>query len=387
MCPSITRTHPLLSPEELAQARKAVDFHPLELIPGFGNVARGPIRDLYNTLLWNTLLGLGFVAIIWMMSGRYPRFEVLWINVAMANFVGFTIHALFMIGGISGLDMKIYLRSRTLFGLYTSAIATAGVLLGFLVAGAALDLDYARMYATPRWMAGMAISSVMISLILMSIFLWRSRSADAEAALERERQRSERAGREAALANLRALQAQIEPHFLFNTLANVTSLIDPDPAKAKRMLDSFIRFLRASLAATRSESTTLGAEKEMMGAFLEVLSIRMGSRLAFKVEIDPALEAFVLPPMLLQPIVENAIRHGLEPKVEGGEVRVGARREGDDVLITIADTGVGFASTTAGGFGLTNVRDRLRLLFGERAHLAIAGNVPAGTIVTLKVPA
>jgi LytS/YehU family sensor histidine kinase len=224
-------------------------------------------------------------------------------------------------------------------------------------------------------------------VVLSVIFFWRERSAVADAALAREREKGERIERESALANLRALQAQIEPHFLFNTLANVTSLVDPDPAKAKRMLESFNRFLRSSLAATRMEKTTLAAEGELIGAFLDVLQVRMGERLRYRVEFAPDLAAFELPPMLLQPVVENAIRHGLEPKVAGGEVAVVARREGDSVVIEVRDTGVGFAPATRGGLGLTNVRDRLRLLYGDAASLTIGEYAPAGTVVALRLPA
>ncbi|HEX7605493.1 MAG TPA: histidine kinase, partial [Usitatibacter sp.] len=216
---------------------------------------------------------------------------------------------------------------------------------------------------------------------------WRERHARAEADLERERLRGERIEREAALANLRALQAQIEPHFLFNTLANVTSLIDPDPAKARRMLESFIRFLRSSLGATRAESTTLADEGELMAAYLDVLQIRMGQRLRYEIDIPPELHAFQLPPMLLQPVVENAIRHGLEPKMDGGVVKVRARREDGAVVIEISDSGAGFAATTRGGVGLTNLRDRLRLLYGERASLAIGESDGGGARVTMSLPA
>ena len=378
---------PLTEAEAVALAYKAVNFHPMEMIPGFGSRRRGPFRDLYLTLLWNSLLAISFTGIAWLMSGRLPSVDVLWANFLIANCAGFTIHALFMIGSIAQFDLKLYQRSRTGFGLYTAGIATVGVVLGVMVAAIALELDFATRFASARWMGVLGLSSVLISLILMSIFFWRARSADAEAALAHERQRSERVEREAAFATLRALQAQIEPHFLFNTLANVVSLVDLDPPKAKRMLESFIRFLRATLGATRGESTTLASEKELLGAFLDVLQIRMGARLAYRIELDPATEAHTLPPMLLQPIVENAIRHGLEPKVEGGELRISSRLESTDLVIEISDTGVGFAPTTTGGLGLTNVRDRLRLLYGERAALAIRENGPAGTTVTLRVPA
>ena len=197
-----------------------------------------------------------------------------------------------------------------------------------------------------------------------------------------------RVEREAVVANLRALQAQIEPHFLFNTLANVTTLVDRDPAQAKHMLEAFIRFLRASLATTREESATLGAEAELIASYLAVLKVRMGARLSYAVDIPPDLAAYRLAPMLLQPIVENAIRHGLEPKVEGGEVRVSARRENGAVEIDIADTGVGFGATTrSDGIGLSNLRARLQGLYGSRASVAITDNAPAGTRVSVRLPA
>ena len=222
---------------------------------------------------------------------------------------------------------------------------------------------------------------------LSIIFFSRERSARAEAALQGERLRAERIEREAALANLRALQAQIEPHFLFNTLANVTSLVDPDPAAAKRMLESFIRFLRSSLAATRTRETTLGQERELIAAYLDVLQIRMGPRLRYRVEVPAELASFALPPMLLQPVVENAIGHGLEPKIDGGEVHVCAYREGKHVVVDVADTGVGFGASTRGGVGLTNLRERLAALYGAGASLEILDNVPGGTLVRVRLPA
>jgi sensor histidine kinase YesM len=233
----------------------------------------------------------------------------------------------------------------------------------------------------------MGLSSCVISIIISVVFYSGERRARIEAELARERERMERAEREATLANLRALQAQIEPHFLFNTLANVTSLVDSDPAKAKRMLESFNRFLRASLAATRTESTTIGADADLIAAYLDVLQVRMGKRLAWRVDVPPELSGFAIPPMLVQPVVENAIRHGLEPKVEGGEVALSARREEGLVVIEVADTGVGFAQATRGGLGLANVRDRLKLLYGERASLAIGDNQPCGTRVSIAIPA
>jgi sensor histidine kinase YesM len=233
-----------------------------------------------------------------------------------------------------------------------------------------------------------AATSMVISLMIAVVFSWRESRAHAEAERARQRERTERIEREAVVANLRALQAQIEPHFLFNTLANVTTLIDRDPAQAKHMLESFIRFLRASLATTREDSATLGGEAELIASYLAVLKVRMGARLRYAVDIPQDLAAYRLAPMLLQPVVENAIRHGLEPKVEGGEVRVAARRENGAVEIDITDTGVGFGATTRGdGVGLSNLLARLQGLYGSRASVAISDNSPAGTRVSMRLPA
>jgi signal transduction histidine kinase len=171
-----------------------------------------------------------------------------------------------------------------------------------------------------------------------------------------------------AEARLRALQAQIEPHFLYNTLANVVSLIGPQPAQAQHMLERFIDYLRASLAASRSEDATLASEAGLIAAYLDVLAVRMGERLRYRIEVPDELRQFRIAPMLLQPVVENAIAHGLEPKVEGGEIVVSARVEGDQVCVRISDTGVGLNESAprkpGGGVGLSNLRERLRSLYG-----------------------
>ncbi len=152
------------------------------------------------------------------------------------------------------------------------------------------------------------------------------------------------------------------------------------------MLESFIRFLRASLAATRSARTTLADEFALIGDFLEVLKVRMAERLDVRLDLPAELATVEIPPMLLQPVVENAIRHGLEPRIEGGRIGLSARREGEKLVLEVADTGTGFAETTSGGLGLSNVRERLRLAHGDAARLSIRGNAPQGTIVAIELP-
>ena len=362
-------------------------FHPLEVLPVFRRIPRTFTRDLAYTFLWNGLFATFFYLMTVMATGRLAPLYVFKMIFLISNVIGYAIHFLFSLGNATGIDAAARRRGHFAKTAYYSSVPMLGVFIGFWISSLFIDVGFRSAFFTMNAILPMLFVSLVISVVLSVIFFWRERTAVADAALARELEKGQRIEREAALANLRALQAQIEPHFLFNTLANVTSLVDPDPANAKRMLESFNRFLRASLAATRMEKTTLAAEGELIGAFLDVLQVRMGARLRHRVDIPAELAAFELPPMLVQPVVENAIRHGLEPKIEGGEVAVTARREGDAVAIEVRDTGVGFAPTTRGGLGLTNVRDRLRLLYGGRASLSVGENQPSGAVVTLNIPA
>jgi sensor histidine kinase YesM len=371
----------------LATRNPEEHFHPLEIIPVFRRWPRSALRDFLYTGIWSSLFGLGFYLLDAMANGRLNGFLELGVYLFVSSVIGYIIHGLYWIGEQAGLEAAC--RAGGFFPkvLYFAAIPIAGVILGMLASSLVLGLPSINWVKRPGSLFSLMLVSLMISLVLSVIFFWRERAAKAEAAIARERARAESVERQAALANLRALQAQIEPHFLFNTLANVASLIDPDPATAKRMLDSFIRFLRASLAATRREQTTLGEEGELIGAYLDILQVRMGERLRYRVAIPPELGATTIAPMLLQPIVENAIRHGLEPKVDGGEVSFTAKRDGGDVVVEIADTGVGFAAVTEGGVGLENLRSRLQLLYPGRGRLAIVDNAPQGALVRVTVPA
>jgi len=194
--------------------------------------------------------------------------------------------------------------------------------------------------------------------------------------------------KELTVARLSLLHAQVEPHFLYNTLASAQLLTRSDPARAEQMLGHLIQYLRHSLPRTEDTPSTLGQELERALAYLEILKIRMGSRLSVQVDVPENLRATPLPPMMLQTLVENAIKHGLEPRTAGGTVWIRARRDGGTVAITVADDGNGFNATTSGtGIGLKNVRERLQLLYGGRASLAVVANFPAGVAATLSVPA
>jgi sensor histidine kinase YesM len=204
--------------------------------------------------------------------------------------------------------------------------------------------------------------------------------------IQQERIRRLSKEKEALEANLKLLQAQIEPHFLFNTLSNILSLIDTSPDQGKAMLLDSIQYLRTSLSRTRHDLITLNQEIEIIQAYLNILKIRMGERLRFRIEIPDTLREQPFPPMLLQPLVENAVKHGLEPQIQGGEILIRIEEKDGLVRSEIIDTGIGFTSHSEAGVGMINVRERLRLLYGERGRLVIEENKPRGVKAVIEVP-
>lgn len=188
-------------------------------------------------------------------------------------------------------------------------------------------------------------------------------------------------------AQLKLLQAQIEPHFLFNTLANVASLIESDPVAARRLLDRLNDWLRTALARARSDHATLGDELDMLENHLEILKVRFGERLRWHIEADADARAVRFPPMLLQPLVENALRHGIEPKIGGGELNITVRLEHGRLTLAVHDDGAGLPDQPAPGAGLANVRARLAALYGNTGHLVLESNAAGGVTAILEIPA
>ena len=193
--------------------------------------------------------------------------------------------------------------------------------------------------------------------------------------------------KELTVAKLSLLHAQVEPHFLYNTLASAQLLTRSDPARADEMLGNLITYLRHSLPRTEDSLSTLGEELERARAYLEILKIRMGPRLALQIEVPDTLKSIAFPAMMLQTLVENAIKHGLEPKSGGGTVWIIARQVDDALAVTVADDGQGFNVQSSGtGIGLKNVRERLRLAYGNAASFNIVANFPTGVAATINVP-
>ncbi len=229
---------------------------------------------------------------------------------------------------------------------------------------------------------------LIVTSIIAKVLLGSKRKAETRAQAANATAAEEGLKRQLAEAQLKMMQAQVEPHFLFNTLASVDYLIETDPARASTMQKNLIQYLRAALPQMREGSTTLGKELALVRAYLEILKVRMDDRLHFAITVPQGLMSAQFPPMVLQTLVENAIKHALEPKPEGGSITVTADIANGNLRVTVADTGLGFgASGKPGtGVGLSNVRERLAALYGGRARFAIEANAPSGTIATIEVP-
>lgn len=212
-----------------------------------------------------------------------------------------------------------------------------------------------------------------------------ARAATANAMAERESMQ-----RQVTEAKMQMMQAQVEPHFLFNTLASVEYLIETDPPRAARMQRSLIQYLRAVIPQMRETApiTNLGREADMVSAYLDLLKMRMEERLVVECQIPAGLRSAAFPPMMLQSLVENAIKHGLECKPEGGTLRISAEVIDQRLQVTVSDTGMGFGAVASNGtgLGLQNIRERLKLLHGAKGQLIIAPNRPSGVIATIDVP-
>ncbi|MDH5286625.1 MAG: histidine kinase [Betaproteobacteria bacterium] len=280
-------------------------------------------------------------------------------------------------------------RSNPIWRLIAAVAVGSAIALVLIV----LVKQYDLAHVTTRWRSFMGnfFSSFFLGLMVSLFFLLREREARARAAMLRAEAERNLLARQAVEAELKLMQAQIEPHFLFNTLASVQFLTETDPPRAGKLLGHLIEYLRAALPDLRASLTTIGRETDLAKAYLEILAIRMGPRLAFDVDIPADLRAHPFPPNMLVSLVENAIKHGLEPSAEGGRLSIAARRAGESVEVTVTDTGRGLAASSGGatkghGVGLTNLRERLAALYGARARFVIDDVAPGGTRAVVAIP-
>ena len=341
------------------------------------------------TLLWCAVIAVGFtiVGFVLFASGegawRNWRGWLEWYgrNFIITACIGFTIRALFDLGwrvfGVARVQAFGTLQRIAFF----CGVPLLGTLLAWPVGMALAGYDIVGLIARqePNNMAASILLALLISFLFYLFFAMKNGQIAAE--------------RRATEARLKLLQGQIEPHFLFNTLANVASLMEHDTPRARLMLETFVDYLRASLGSLRVAGHTLGDELTLVEAYLRIIQIRMDTRLAYRIDVQDALRAFALPALTLQPLVENAVQHGLEPKIEGGTVTVTARLENRQLVLTVTDDGLGLATAPTrpqrgGGSGtaLANIRERLSEAHGSAAALTVTARTAGGVRAMLTLP-
>ncbi len=317
-----------------------------------------------------------FQPFVWM---NWPVDEVLrgWIEVALERIVVAVPIAL-----------AVYVVARkwrplSIAGMAALAIAT--------VIGAATGEACARLLGpgSPFDAAALARNIAHWTLLSAAIaatwVLWARTTASRARAQSIELRRLE-AERELTESRLQLLRNQIEPHFLFNTLATVRLLHATSPERGSQLLAHLIDYLKLTASNLESPRRDLARELGLVRSYLGVIGIRMGGRLATRIDVPDELLDCAFPPLTLATLVENAVKHGIAPRPGVGEIRISARRVGDAIEAEVADTGIGFGQTVGGGIGLSNIRARLRVLYGDRARLALTGNKPSGVRATIRVP-
>ncbi len=347
-----------------------------------GTVNRGaPLALLQSslpTLTINTFIALSLTAF---GGGDFGS------NLVYSHFIGVSIWLLIEVA-LHFLLPNPKQQWRRLF-LIVPVCVTLGYLVGLYGAAWLLGQQTQGLWSEhPRLVLGYLLLSLTAGGALTYYFMSREQLATAREAMAYAAAQTEAAQRHAAESTLRLLQTQLEPHMLFNTLANLRALVGTDAHAATQMLDRLVAYLRATLGASRALSHPLRAEFDRLHDYLELMAVRMGPRLQYSLELPEALADLPMPALLLQPLVENAITHGLEPKVEGGRITVRASRAASRITIEVSDTGVGLSGAGAPppGFGLTQVRERLAVTYGVDGAIELVAGHARGTRVTVTFP-
>jgi hypothetical protein len=338
---------------------------------------------------WTLVFGLGVAAVLSIVTLALSSdaTRAIWPTVVAANVIislaiTFAVRLAFWLARRVVGAGRLAAWSPSRRSIYFTLVPIAGVAVGWplgMVLAGLLD----ERFMAPLVRPGMLASSIVVALFVTALFQQFFRTKARQIAAENA----------ATEAQLRLLQAQIEPHFLFNTLANVVSLMDADQERAKSMLEAFVEYLRASLSGLGNGRHTLGDEIDLIDAYMRIIKIRMEDRLEYAIEVPAALRGLTLPPLTLQPLVENAIVHGLEPQIAGGRVRVGARSDGRSLVVTVDDDGAGLADPAraggrraGSGTALANIRSRLEQAYGSSASLDIGAAEPRGVRARLSLP-
>jgi Histidine kinase len=317
----------------------------------------------------------------------YETFSLENVVQSWADYLGeCLIMGLFIGGGLTLAEICASGRSPLVTLLLVLSGLLAGAFGGGLLVIPFYDLEWSTV-GTRRFL-GDIIYWCTIGGGASAIYAFQQRTAVAAASLHRAQLDQVALAKQMLEARLQVMRAQIEPHFLFNTLANVKRLCHTDADGGIAMIDNLVRYLRAALPRMREEQSTLAQEVELVQAYLAVLKIRMGSRLTFSIDVPAAIGNQPFPPMMLLTLAENAIKHGLNPSPSGGSIAIRARTMGATVEVRVADSGVGFGAAATGGtgVGLANTRERLSALHGTAAELQFVGNDPNGVVAVLRVP-
>jgi hypothetical protein len=267
--------------------------------------------------------------------------------------------------------------------------SAVGLILVFLIKGYLIgDQHYRVETGLIDWhsVGWTLFSCYLMGTCVSLFFMLKIRDAQARAQMLKVEADRNMLSKQAIEAELKLMQAQIEPHFLFNTLASVQYLTETDPPKANMMLGHLLAYLRAALPQLRSDSTTLGQEVDLAQAYLSIMQMRMGARLGFVIDVPADLRPHRFAPMLLMSVVENAIKHGLEPRAEGGTIRLEAQRRGNTLAVAVVDDGRGLRDKIGNGVGLTNLRGRLQALYAASARFTLEEVAPHGARATIEIP-
>ncbi|RUA03648.1 MAG: hypothetical protein DSY89_00265 [Deltaproteobacteria bacterium] len=332
------------------------------------------VRTLGYTLLINTFIA-AFLTLIGFSGGRFWNIFLFSQCIGLSICTGTLIVSRFFT--VSG----PLVQALTYFGgIFIGAMG--GTLLGSLLSGIP-RLSFFEDYKT---LGQVLYLGLVFGSIIAYFFTTRERLTEVNAQLQEERIKRIIGEKAAIEADLKRLQAQVEPHFLFNTLSNILSLIDTDPAAGKTMLENLTGYLRISLDRTRRKAGTIGQEIAMIRNYMDIYKTRMGNRFRYRIDVAGEISDLPFPPMLIQPLVENAIRHGLEPKIKGGEIRIAVAASEKSIRFNVSDTGTGMPASTGSGVGLANIKNRLVALYGDRGKLTLQENHPTGFTAIIEVP-
>lgn len=339
-------------------------------IRGVTSTIKKAAVSLGNTALFSTA-----IAVLLWFWGAYGAFLPL---LAISLCIGGSICTAFVL-------FEAPLSARLSPYLTPIPLVAGGLAVGLIFAG---TIVYSRpfMFFTEDW--GKLAGGLFFGVVGMLIFSTRGRLQSMRAELAESQVQQQRYERQLAESELRLVQAQIEPHFLFNTLSNITSMITTHPKDAEKTLVNLTTLLRSSLTNTRARHTTLGEEVDMLKAYLEIGKIRMQERLSYEIAVPEGLRTRHLPPLLLQPLVENALIHGIEPLERGGHVQITARAiDNDRLQLQVSDNGKGISlSDSAEGTGLRSVRERLEALYDTASSFSLSENRPHGVTVCIEFP-